>query len=114
MAIRQALARTVLVTAAACALLSNAAAAHGQPPIPPPLGPDQESAEAVIISGYNAKQIQCTPDTPPNVQSISWDPPGFEESVGGAGMINDADPRLGGHFTAFWTDDRWDVEYEFC
>ncbi|MBB3605550.1 hypothetical protein FHT40_005237 [Mycolicibacterium sp. BK556] len=31
-------------------------------------------------------------------------------------MINDANPALGGHFSAWWNPvpGFWDVQYEFC
>jgi len=48
------------------------------PPVPPDLG-DQPTAEQRVIEGYTAKQHGCTPDTPPNPKSVTWDPPGFAE-----------------------------------
>ena len=90
-------------------LLGGAGSAQAQPP-----GPDEAGAENVVIAGYIDKQIQCTPDTAPAPLSISWDPPGFVAGSGGSGMINDANPALGGHFLATWVGGQWDVEYQFC
>ncbi len=83
------------------------------PPGPPDLG-DQPTAEQRVIQGYTAKQHGCTPDTPPNPQSVTWDPPGFTPSVGGSGNINDANPQLGGPFRADWVNGRWHIDYLYC
>lgn len=83
------------------------------PPSPPELG-DQPTAEQRVIQGYAAKQHGCTPDTPPNPQSVTWDPPGFTPSVGGSGNINDANPQLGGPFRADWVNGRWHIDYLYC
>ncbi len=51
---------------------------------------------------------------PPAFESITWDPPGFVPATGGSGMITDANPALGGQFTAAWTGSEWSVEYLYC
>jgi hypothetical protein len=84
------------------------------PNAPAPDSGDQATAEQRIIDGYIAKQKGCTPDTPPDPQSVTWDPPGFSPNVGGTGNITDADPRLGGHFAADWVNGRWQIEYMYC
>jgi hypothetical protein len=81
---------------------------------PPPDGGDQASAEQKIVDGYKAKQINCTPDLPPNPASITWDPPGFAPYVGGTGMIHDANPQLGGQYRADYVNGRWHIEYMYC
>jgi hypothetical protein len=81
---------------------------------PPPDGGDQVSAEQKIIDGYKAKQINCTPNLPPNPQSITWDPPGFAPYVGGTGSIHDANPQLGGQYRADYVNGRWHIEYLYC
>ena len=81
---------------------------------PPPDGGDQASAEQKIIDGYKAKQINCTPNLPPNPQSITWDPPGFAPFVGGTGSIHDANPQLGGQYRADYVNGRWHIEYLYC
>nr|WP_090344630.1 hypothetical protein [Mycolicibacterium malmesburyense]CRL76309.1 hypothetical protein CPGR_03926 [Mycolicibacterium malmesburyense] len=104
----------VSVASAGAALAIGASGlAHA---MPPPLGSDQASAEWAIFDGYLPKQIGCTPDKPGDPVSISWDPPGFTPGVGGTGMIHDANPALGGQFSAHWNPSPgfWDVEYEFC
>ncbi|OSC42128.1 integrase [Mycobacterium decipiens] len=84
------------------------------PGAPAPDGGDQASAEQRIIDGYIAKQVGCTPDLSPNPQSITWDPPGFTPNAGGSGEVNDADPRLGGHFLADYVNGRWHIDYMYC
>jgi len=81
---------------------------------PAPEAGDQATAEQRIIDGYVTKQLGCTPDLPPSPQSVTWDPPGFTPNVGGTGNINDADARLGGHFTADYVNGRWHVAYLYC
>lgn len=81
---------------------------------PPPDGGDQASAEQKIVDGYKAKQINCTPNLPPNPQSITWDPPGFAPYVGGTGSIHDANPQLGGQYRADYVNGRWHIEYMYC
>lgn len=95
------------VTLAACA---PAALADKDPYVP---SQTQDSAEHTIADGYIAKQIDCTPDLPAEYQSITWDAPGFTPD-GGSGMITDADPQLGGQFSATWVGDQWSVEYLYC
>ncbi|MET0898292.1 MAG: hypothetical protein ABWY45_10310 [Mycobacterium sp.] len=73
----------------------------------------QDSAEWAIADGYATKQVECTPDSPPAFESIAWDEPGFTPE-GGAGMITDANPQLGGRFVATWATDYWAVEYMYC
>jgi hypothetical protein len=79
----------------------------------PDLG-DQPTAEQRVIDGYTAKQQACTPDTPPNPKSVTWDSPGFTPSVGGSGHVNDANPQLGGPFRADWVNGRWHIDYLYC
>jgi hypothetical protein len=81
---------------------------------PAPDGGDQATAEQKIIDGYVKKQINCTPDLPPNPQSLTWDPPGFAPYVGGTGVINDANPQLGGQYRADYVNGRWHIEYPYC
>jgi hypothetical protein len=73
----------------------------------------QDNAEFAIADGYIAKQINCTPGLSPEFQSITWNPPGFTPE-GGSGMIHDADPALGGPFSATWAGTYWDIEYQYC
>jgi hypothetical protein len=84
------------------------------PDDPAPDGGDQATAEQKNIDGYMKKQINCTPDLPPNPQSATWDPPGFAPYVGGTGVINDANPRLGGKYRADYVNGRWHIEYLYC
>jgi hypothetical protein len=84
------------------------------PADPAPDGGDQATAEQRIVDGYVTKQSSCTPNLPPSPQSVDWDPPGFAPYVGGSGVINDSDPRLGGHFTADYVNGRWHVAYLYC
>lgn len=85
---------------------------------PAPTGPpdpgDQTTAEQRVIEGYVAKQKGCTPATPPDPESVIWDPPGFTPNVGGSGNVVDASPALGGHFRADWVNGRWHIEYMYC
>jgi len=81
---------------------------------PAPDGGDQATAEQKIIDGYVNKQINCTPDLPPNPQSVTWDPPGFAPNVGGTGVIHDANPQLGGQYRADYVNGRWHIEYLYC
>jgi len=81
---------------------------------PPPDAGDQTTAEQRVIDGYVTKQAGCTPDLPANPQSVTWDPPGFAPNAGGSGNVNDADPRLGGHFVADYVNGRWHIDYQYC
>ena len=81
---------------------------------PAPDAGDQTTAEQKIIDGYVKKQINCTPDLPPNPQSVTWDPPGFAPFVGGTGVIHDANPQLGGQYRADYVDGRWHIENPYC
>ena len=81
---------------------------------PAPDGGDQTTAEQKIVDGYIKKQINCTPDLPPNPQSVTWDPPGFTPYVGGSGAIHDANPQLGGQYRADYVNGRWHIEYLYC
>jgi hypothetical protein len=81
---------------------------------PAPDGGDQATAEQKIKDGYIQKQINCTPNLPPNPQSITWDPPGFAPNVGGSGVIRDANPQLGGQYRADYVNGRWHIEYLYC
>ncbi len=84
------------------------------PADPVPDAGDQATAEQKIIDGYVAKQMNCTPDLPPNPQSITWDPPGFAPYVGGTGAVHDANPQLGGQYRADYVNGRWHIEYPYC
>lgn len=77
---------------------------------------DQTSAEKVIRDGYIKKLANCdaTRDAVADVQSITWEPPGFSPDTGGSGTIRDTDPDLGGDFIASYVDDHWDIQYEWC
>lgn len=81
---------------------------------PPPDGGDQATAERKIIDGYVNKQQSCTPNLPPNPQSVTWDPPGFAPYVGGSGVVHDANPQLGGVYRADYVNGRWQIEYPYC
>ncbi len=83
---------------------------------PPSAGLDQASAEQAIRDGYVKKLASCyaTRNAVANVQSITWDPPGFSPETGGSGTIHDADPRLGGQFLIDYVVGRWNVQYEWC
>ena len=115
MRIRRAIPRAILAAASACGLviIGGTATTHASPPLPIP---DQASAEVTVTDGYYVKQISCTPGMPGNPEAITWDPPGFTPGIGGSGTIHDANPQLGGHFSATWVPavDDWDVQYEFC
>jgi hypothetical protein len=104
---RSILTALAVLTLSACAAEPSAVA---DPSVP---AQTQASAEWAIEEGYIAKQIECTPDLPPAFRSIAWDPPGFTPD-GGTGMITDANPQLGGQFTATWATDYWAVEYMYC
>ncbi|GAA4293815.1 hypothetical protein GCM10023161_42490 [Mycobacterium paraffinicum] len=87
------------------------------PNAPPPSGDDQASAEQAIKNGYVQKLAHCyaTRNAVANLQSITWDPPGFSPVTGGSGTIHDADPRLGGQFLATPIGGgRWDIQYQWC
>jgi hypothetical protein len=87
------------------------------PNAPPPSGGDQASAEQAIKDGYVQKLAHCyaTRNAVANLQSITWDPPGFSPVTGGSGTIHDADPRLGGQFIATPIGGgRWDIQYQWC
>ena len=96
-------------------IMALSACASAPPPVADPSIPaqTQDSAEWAIADGYVAKQIECTPDLPPAFESIAWDAPGFTPE-GGTGMITDANPQLGGQFTATWASDYWAIEYMYC
>ncbi len=84
------------------------------PTDPAPDAGDQATAEHRIIDGYVKKQLTCTPDLPPNPQSVTWDPPGFAPYAGGSGVIRDANPQLGGQYRADYVNGRWHIEYPYC
>ncbi|MCK0174270.1 MULTISPECIES: hypothetical protein [Mycobacteriaceae] len=107
-------AATLAVTALGAGFLIAPAPLALAQPSPNVPAPTQDSAEKTIVDGYIAKQIDCTPDSPPQFESLTWYPPGFVYAVGGAGMISDANPALGGEFTATWTGSEWAVEYLYC
>jgi len=107
---RRALSALSTVAISAAALIGTAPAGFANPYIPEQT---QDSAEFTVTNGYIAKQMDCTPDMPPVFDSVTWNPPGFLP-WGGSGMIHDANPDLGGPFTATWNGSYWDVQYEFC
>jgi len=84
------------------------------PADPAPDAGDQATAEQRVIDGYLKKQVNCTPDLPPNPQSVTWDPPGFAPYVGGTGVVRDANPQLGGQYRADYVNGRWHIEYPYC
>lgn len=84
------------------------------PADPAPDAGDQSTAEQRVTEGYLRKQAGCTPNLPANPQSVTWDQPGFQPNVGGSGDINDANPRLGGHFVADYVNGHWQIAYQFC
>jgi hypothetical protein len=43
------------------------------------------------------------------IKRLRWDPPSFTPNVGGAGTVNDADPRLDGQFRADWVGGQWHI-----
>ncbi|HET9875975.1 MAG TPA: integrase [Mycobacterium sp.] len=100
---------------AAVMIISVASVACTNAPLSSERG-DQASAEKAIRDGYVKKLANCdaTRGAVADVQSISWDPPGFSADKGGPGTIRDADPDLGGHFIASYVDDHWDIQYEWC
>ena len=104
--------RLQLATGVAAALIIGATGtAHAAPPPPTP---DQASAEWTVTDGYFVKQIGCTPESPGDTLSITWDPPGFAPNVGGSGVIHDANPQLGGQYRADYVNGRWHIEYLYC
>lgn len=73
------------------------------PPVARADSGDQASAEAAASSAYAEKIAHChaTRNASPVVQSISWSH--FVPDSGGQGTIHDADPRLGGDFSAYYS-----------
>ena len=110
-----------LVAVLAALTLASALPAHADTP-------DQAGAEAAVRSIYIQVQTTCTPRTPPSFQSISWkffSLTPVDGRIGGTGSIHDANPGLGGPFTAVWDNGTppgpgarkvgpWDVALEFC
>jgi hypothetical protein len=97
--------------------VANFVADDPSPNAPPSAGGDQASAEQAIRDGYVQKLAHChaTRNAVANLQSITWDPPGFSPVTGGSGTIHDADPRLGGQFLATpIAPGRWDIQYQWC
>jgi hypothetical protein len=87
-------------------------------PAAPPLsaGRDRASAEQAIRDAWVQKMARCyaTRNLVANVQSITWDPPGFSEETGGSETIHDANPALQPRFLAMWTVGRWDIQIDGC
>lgn len=86
-----------------------------------PVSGDQASAEMAIMEGYVKRLAECTAtrDAVGRVMAIKWDPPGFKENQGGSGIIDDANPALGGRFTATFErgtfeGGRWTIDYPWC
>jgi hypothetical protein len=100
----------VTLAAVGACLVANVPVAAANPYIP---ADTQDSAEFTIANGYIAKQIGCTPNTPASFDYVEWYPPGFTPG-GGSGMIHDANPSLGGEFSAHWNGAYWDVDYLYC
>jgi hypothetical protein len=98
---------------------------------------DTSNLDQIIENLYNDVQARCTPTLHPQFQRIEWDSyPGqfgdehYPTGAGGSGRIVDADPRLGGHFQAWWglgpeapagyrvvpaqPNGYWDINLEFC
>jgi hypothetical protein len=86
--------------------------------------------DQLVAQVYNQVQRGCTPHTPPQFQRINWDN-GGPTGQGGSGRIVDANPSLGGPFTAYWNigptapagarvvpalgnNGYWDITLEFC
>jgi hypothetical protein len=105
-------------TSAAAALVTTALLTFGTRALcaadPAPDAGDQATAEQKVIDGYVKKQVNCTPNLPPNPQSVTWDPPGFAPYVGGSGVVHDANPQLGGQYRADYVNGRWHIEYLYC
>jgi hypothetical protein len=102
------------VTPSQGAAIVNFAVQDLCPTVPQNAGHDQASAEKAVRDGYLKKQAACTPGHPGNVRSITWDAPGFNQTTGGTGTINDVTPGLGGPFIATYGAGQWDIEYQFC
>jgi hypothetical protein len=109
--------KTILTAVAAVAAITFAPSAYAE-------NGDQNSATQAVESVYNQVQAGCTPRTPPSFQSISWS--SFYPASFGKGVINDANPGLGGPFMAAWDTTtqtpapgwrrvgNWDVQLQFC
>lgn len=63
---------------------------------------DASNLDQLVAQVYNQVQTRCTPPTPPSFQRIAWDN-GRPTGLGGTGRIIDANPALGGPFTAWWS-----------
>lgn len=57
--------------------------------------------DSLVAQVYNQVQKGCTPRTPPQFQRIIWDGTG-PTGGGGTGRTVDANPALGGPFSASW------------
>ncbi|WP_137147812.1 hypothetical protein [Mycolicibacterium sp. CR10] len=88
---------------------------------------DPANLEALVGQAYVKYQARCTPQTPPSFQGVEWS--SGPTGQGGMGTVVDANPSLGGPFTALWnatTDSSgqfqvsdggsgyWDITFEFC
>ena len=90
--------------------------------------PDQAGAEEAVYAIYEQVQTACTPSSPPQPQSISWQT--FYPGASGTGVIIDANDALGGPFEIYYTNPRvgpatddpsigraygqWNVNLQFC
>ena len=86
--------------------------------------------DQLVANLYTQVQRGCTPNMPPSFRRIAWDN-GGPTGQGGSGRIVDANPHLGGPFTAYWNigpsapagarvvpalgnNGYWDITLEFC
>lgn len=90
--------------------------------------PDQAGAEEAVYAIYEQVQAACTPSSPPQPVSITWET--FYPGASGNGVINDANEGLGGPFAMYYTNPRvgpatddpsvgraygqWNVDLQFC
>ena len=91
---------------------------------------DASNLDSLVAQVYDQVQRGCTPRTPPQFQRIIWDGTG-PTGGGGTGRIVDANPGLGGPFSAWWNlgpdapagarsvpslggHGYWDITLEFC
>jgi hypothetical protein len=90
---------------------------------------DPANLESLVGQAYVRYQTRCTPQSPPSFQGVEWS--SGPTGQGGMGTVLDADPGLGGLFTALWdaTDapagpgefkvsdggsGYWDIAFQFC
>ncbi|BBY44261.1 hypothetical protein [Mycolicibacterium celeriflavum] len=89
---------------------------------------DLASAEEAVYAVYEQVQAACTPSSPPQPRSITWET--FYPGASGNGVVNDANEGLGGPFAIYYTNPRvgpanddpsvgraygqWNVDLQFC